>query len=66
MNEHQRIIRALLDSGWTQAKLGAALGKSQSWVVAVLAGEFKDLKWGDGLKLREIAAVRGVLTVREK
>lgn len=58
MEEHQAIIRALMEAGMTQAEIGAAVGKSQAWVAAVLAGEFKDIKWGDGVRLREFAAHR--------
>ena len=42
----------------TQAEIGAAIGKSQAWVAAVLAGEFKDIKWGDGVALRALASTR--------
>ena len=58
MEEHQAIIRALLEAGMTQAEIGAGIGKSQAWVAAVLAGEFKDIKWGDGVRLRELASGR--------
>lgn len=58
MEEHQTIIRELLDGGMTQAEIGAQLGRSQAWVSAVLAGEFKDIKWAEGVRLRELAAAR--------
>ena len=58
MDEHQKIIRCLLDRGMTQAQIGSAIGKSQAWVAAVLAGDFKDIKWTEGVRLRELLAHR--------
>ena len=42
----------------TQAQIGSAIGKSQAWVAAVLAGDFKDIKWTEGVRLRELLAHR--------
>ena len=56
MTEHKYIIRALMDRGITQTEIGVRVGKSQAWVSAVLAGEYKDIKWREGVLLRELAA----------
>lgn len=42
----------------SQQEVGAAIGKSQAWVSAVLAGQYADLKWSDGEKLRSLHAER--------
>jgi hypothetical protein len=60
MDEHKDLIRKLLNSGMTQAEVGKCLGKSQAWVCAVLAGEFKDIKWGEGIRLRQLVCERGI------
>lgn len=60
MREHIDIIRSLLGAGMTQSQIGAEIGKSQAWVAAVLGHEFQDIKWGDGIRLRELAERRGV------
>ena len=54
MNEHSSILQELIDSGLTQSQIAQSLGKSQAWVSAVLRGEFGDIKWADGVKLREL------------
>lgn len=51
-----KLISEILDSGFTQAGLGAELGKSQAWVGAVLAGKYEDVKWSDGEKIRALHA----------
>lgn len=58
MDEHINIIKSLLASGMTQAEIGAAIGRSQAWVSAVLGREFQDIKWQEGVKLRELHASR--------
>lgn len=58
MKEHQELIKQLLAEGMTQAGIGAAIGKSQAWVGAVLAGSYGDIKWSDGIKLRNLAGAR--------
>jgi hypothetical protein len=58
MEHFQTLIRELLTMGYTQQQLGAAVGKSQAWVAAVLAGEFKDLKWVDGQAVIALHAVK--------
>lgn len=58
MDEHINIIRSLIASGMTQAEIGAAIGRSQAWVSAVLGREFQDIKWQEGVKLRELHARR--------
>jgi hypothetical protein len=54
----KKLINELTSSGLSQAAIGAALGKSQAWVCAVSAGQYRDLKWGDGEKLRRLHADR--------
>ena len=58
MEQFQKMIRELLDSGLSQKALGDELGKSQAWIGAVLAGEFQDLKYSDGQALIKLHADR--------
>ena len=64
MNEHSSILQELIDSGLTQAQIAQSIGKSQAWVSAVLRGEFGDIKWSDGIKLREIYAIAARLKAK--
>lgn len=49
------IISDLQAIGWTQAKIGEALGgKPQSWVADIARGRYRDIKWGDGERLRKM------------
>jgi hypothetical protein len=48
------LITDLRSAGMSQAAIGAAIGKSQAWVCAVLAGQYADLKWSDGEALRRL------------
>ena len=49
------LINQLRESGgMSQAEIGAAIGKSQAWVSAVLAGQYADLKWSAGEALRAL------------
>lgn len=50
------LINQLREAGMSQAEIGAAIGKSQAWVSAVMAGQYADLKWSDGEALRRIHA----------
>ena len=50
------LINQLREAGMSQADVGAAIGKSQAWVSAVLAGQYADLKWSDGEALRRLHA----------
>ena len=50
------LISDLRAKGMSQQAIGAALGKSQAWVCAVIAGQYADLKWADGEKLRALHA----------
>jgi len=52
----KKLIDELRQSGLTQAKVGASIGKSQAWVAAVCAGKYDDLKWCDGEALRRLHA----------
>ena len=51
MNWAQLIIEIQDAAGLSQAAIGVELGKTQGWVSAVLAGQYGDLKWGDGQAL---------------
>ena len=51
----KNLVDDLQRIGWTQAKIGAALGgKPQSWVADIAKGRYRDLKWTDGEKLRKL------------
>ena len=52
------LIQDLRNEGMSQAEIGHALGKSQGWVSAVMAGGYADLKWGDGEALRRLHAAK--------
>ena len=52
------LIQDLRNAGMSQAEIGKALGKSQGWVSAVMAGGYADLKWGDGEALRCLHAAK--------
>ena len=52
------LIQELRQAGMTQMDIGAAIGKSQGWVSAVMAGVYGDLKWSDGEALRRLHAAK--------
>jgi predicted XRE-type DNA-binding protein len=45
------LIEEIGNSGMSQKGIGAAIGKSQAWVSAVVRGEFGDVPWATGQKL---------------
>lgn len=50
------LLEDLQAVGMSQTEIGDELGKSQAWVSATLAGQYKDLKWSDGEALRKLHA----------
>ena len=50
----QHLYVCVFSNGWTQAQIAQSIGRSQGWVSAVLRGEFGDIKWADGIKLRDL------------
>ncbi|VFR96479.1 hypothetical protein RAN3_1871 [plant metagenome] len=46
------LIADIQARGWSQARIGKALGdKPQSWVADIARGRYRDLKWQDGQNL---------------
>ena len=49
------LIADIQARGWTQVRIGKALGdKPQSWVADIARGRYRDLKWTDGQKLIDL------------
>ncbi len=54
-----KLITELQAAGLSQADIGKEIsGKSQAWVSAVAKGEYGDIKWSDGEKLRRLHAAK--------
>jgi predicted XRE-type DNA-binding protein len=52
----KKIVLKLMQGGKTQAEVGRALGRPQSWVSAVANGHITSLRWEDGQKLLALLA----------
>lgn len=52
------LLEDLQAVGMSQTEIGGELGKSQAWVSATLAGQYKDLKWADGEALLKLHAAK--------
>lgn len=53
-----QLINDILDSGMTQAQLGAEIGRNQAWVSEFVRGKIKTVRWEDGQKLIRLRAER--------
>ena len=47
----KKLISDIQACGFSQAAIGAEIGKSQVWVADVVRGRYDDLKWNDGQSL---------------
>lgn len=47
----KKLISDIRACGFSQAAIGAEIGKSQVWVADVVRGRYDDLKWNDGQSL---------------
>lgn len=50
----KQLINDILESGMTQAQLGAELGRNQAWVSEFVRGKIKTVRWEDGQQLIEL------------
>jgi len=54
----KKLLNELRESGMSQAEIARELGRSQAWVSAVCAGDFRDLKWADGQRILDMLRVK--------
>lgn len=48
------LISDLQARGMSQAAIGAALNRSQTWVADIVRGRYRDIPWGEGEALRQL------------
>ena len=59
----KKLISDIQACGFSQAAIGAEIGKSQVWVADVLRGRYDDVKWNDG---QALIALRAKLAKQKK
>ena len=59
----KKLISEIQACGFSQAAIGAEIGKSQVWVADVLRGRYGDVKWNDG---QALIALRAKLAKQNK
>ena len=59
----KKLITEIQACGFSQAAIGAKIGKSQVWVADVLRGRYDDVKWNDG---QSLIALRTKLAKQKK
>lgn len=52
------IVQELCSSGLTQAQIASEVGVKQSTIAGILSGAQKDMRWGNGERLRGLHARR--------